>query len=210
MLGPCFFDPLVDPDNPDMSEGEDGIPTVFAIRVVSGKNGCRRMKDVRVDIWHTNSEGLYSGDSTGVDESPNTFPGFGWNANFCAGAAISGQSADQRALASRWHRGARITNSEGIAYFLSCFPGWYTDRTNHIHLRFSMNNRVSLATQLAFPDSLNEDVFNNHPEYKPVARGYYNYNQDGVFRGAASNWQMDVKRQEDGSMLAHKTVILNV
>jgi protocatechuate 3,4-dioxygenase beta subunit len=163
---------------------------------------------VIVDIWHTNCEGFYSADNSEAEmSSPD------WNGPFCA-------NNNQRAMASRWHRGAQITNAAGVAYFKSCFPGWYAGRTNHIHLRFVENNNTLLATQFAFEDALNNDIHVNHPEYigrvqdTPLARdGVFSGGFGGGFGGgggSTANWVMSTRRNEDGSMLAYRSVILDV
>lgn len=204
LLGPCYFS--LDHFRDDISDGEKGVPVIFAIQAVNRQ--CRPLSGVIVDIWHTNNEGFYSADNS---EAEMTSPD--WNGPFCA-------NNNQRAMASRWHRGAQITNADGVAYFKSCFPGWYAGRTNHIHLRFVENGNELLATQFAFEDALNNDIHVNHPEYigrtqdTPLARdGVFSGGFGGGFGGgggSSSNWVMSTRRNEDGSMLAYRSIILDV
>ena len=51
-------------------------------------------------------------------------------------------------------RGTQVTDQAGMAVFLTIFPGWYATRSVHIHVL--VRGVSPVATQLFFPDSLNE------------------------------------------------------
>lgn len=105
---------------------------------------------------------------------------------------------------------------EGVAYFKSCFPGWYGGRTNHVHFRFVRNNTDLLTTQLGFSDALCDEIHKNHPDYvgKIQDRTMLNISgrqQDTTFSGEPkTQWIMDAYRNSDGSLTISKTIILNV
>lgn len=191
-LGPCYFS--LDHYRQDISDGEKGVPTIFAIQALD--RNCNPVPGVIVDLWHTNAEGFYSADNT-QSSSTEVFL-----REYCA-------NNNQRAMNSRWHRGAQVTDADGVAYFKSCFPGWYAGRTNHIHLRFVNNGNVSLDTQLAFPDALCNEIHSGHEEYIGRVQDTTG-TRDSVFGSAYSNFVMDIARNEDGSMLAYKAVSLNI
>jgi len=213
MLGPCYFS--VDHFREDISDGEKGVPVIFAFQVLN--RNCQPLSGIIVDIWHTNCEGFYSADNSGAAKSSPD-----WNGPFCA-------NNNQRAMQSRWHRGAQITNAQGEVYFKSCFPGWYAGRSNHLHALFVENGQELLATQFAFTDELNNEIHVNHPEYigrpqdTPLARdsvfsggfgggfgGFGGFGGGGGGGGSGANWVMDTKRNEDGSMLAYRSIILDI
>ena len=168
------------------------MPVIFAIQALN--RSCNPMAGVVVEIWHTNCEGFYSADNS-QSSSNDPFQG-----PYCA-------NYNARAQASRWHRGAQITNGDGVAYFKSCFPGWYSGRTNHIHLAFIDNGRRALATQLSFEDALCNEIHINHPEYIG-RRQDTSGTGDIVFGQQHSIFKMQTSHNPDGSMLAYKSVIL--
>ena len=55
--GPYWFDPKL--DRADITEGKKGAPVTVALTVVDG--ACRPLKGARVDIWHCDKDGVYSG-----------------------------------------------------------------------------------------------------------------------------------------------------
>ena len=55
-------------------------------------------------------------------------------------------------------RGIQVTNSNGEVTFTTIYPGWYQGRATHIHLEVTVNGRSVKATQIAFPESVNNTV----------------------------------------------------
>ncbi|CRK50701.1 Protocatechuate dioxygenase [Rhodococcus sp. RD6.2] len=60
-------------------------------------------------------------------------------------------------------RGAQTTDSNGVATFTTIFPGWYTGRTTHIHLKVHVNKETVLTTQLFFEEDLVGEVYATSP-----------------------------------------------
>jgi len=68
--------------------------------------------------------------------------------------------------------GQQITNSQGVAYFNTIYPGWYRGRATHMHIKvhigssltsiggviYSKGGHVSHTGQLYFDDSLTDAV----------------------------------------------------
>ena len=92
--------------NLDGTDTQTGVPLTLTVYVFDSKNGCAAMQGVQVDIWHCNAAGVYSAESS---------------------ESTSSQS---------WLRGYQLTDATGKVSFTTILPGWYSGRTNHIHLRF--------------------------------------------------------------------------
>lgn len=202
ILGPCFFRPE-GYIREDISDGEVGLPTVYAFEVMD--SNCNPLPGVVVDLWHTNCEGLYSDN---YDDAVEVGPGY-WTGQF----GLSCGDNNERAKSANWHRGAQITNSEGIVYFKSCFPYWYAGRTTHLHLRFIRDGQPLLTTQFGFTDEFCNEIHLNHPEYRHVneAEGRQqdtSITSDPEFSGNITPWLMETQRQEDGSLLTYKRIII--
>ena len=56
--GPFYFDPKL--VRSDIREGQAGVPLALDIRVVTA-NDCMPIAKARVDVWHSDARGLYSG-----------------------------------------------------------------------------------------------------------------------------------------------------
>ena len=72
-------------DNPlersDITGGQSGIPVSYTFTVVDTNNSCAIVSGARVDIWHCNKDGYYSGygnQSGGVSVVSNDYTGQTW------------------------------------------------------------------------------------------------------------------------------------
>ncbi|HEY0468869.1 MAG TPA: hypothetical protein VGC79_31975 [Polyangiaceae bacterium] len=82
------------------------------------------MSDIEVYIWHTDAQGYYSGFGTkgaADEQKPDTVYG-------------GKPSQDNLDTSDRFCRGVQVTDANGVASFLSVFPGWYNGRDLHIHI----------------------------------------------------------------------------
>ncbi len=187
-LGPCYFAP--DDYRDDISEGQQGVPMIICLKVVD--ENCDPVEGADVDLWHCNWEGIYSGDSADSSDSSS------FSTAFCT-------DNDSEALASKWFRGVQTTDEEGLVYFKSCFPGWYSSRTTHIHFKIIHNNVEYLVSQFCFDDDLSNDIYLNHSEYTGESKDTAN-SSDTVFGSDYEEYQFAVSKNEDNSMLAYKTI----
>ncbi len=55
-------------------------------------------------------------------------------------------------------RGIQTTNASGEVVFTTIYPGWYQGRATHIHAEVTIGSRSVKATQIAFPESVNNTV----------------------------------------------------
>jgi protocatechuate 3,4-dioxygenase beta subunit len=183
--GPCTTES--DLDREDVSEGWSGLPVRLALKVVDAS--CNPLVGATVKIWHTNLEGVYSG------QTPN--PGM------CSGN-------DQEAISMDFFRGVQTTDADGVVYFDTCFPGWYGGRAVHIHFQVKDGDTSYRVSQLFFPETLTAEIFTAHPEYKGFGQPDTTFANDNIMAGipAASRDRhiLEVARMGDGAMLASKVV----
>ena len=45
--------------------------------------------------------------------------------------------------------------------FTTIYPGWYAGRATHIHVEVTVNGRSVKVTQIAFPESVNAEVYSS-------------------------------------------------
>jgi protocatechuate 3,4-dioxygenase beta subunit len=119
--------------NLDGTDTQTGIPLTLTIYVFDSENSCAPMQGVQVDIWSCNASGVYSAES---------------------GESTVGQS---------WLRGYQISDATGKVSFTTIFPGWYSGRTTHIHLRFrstydETDTSGSNTTQIFFDQTLLDTI----------------------------------------------------
>lgn len=193
-IGPCFFD--VSDDRDDISEGQNGVPMTLALKLVD--NNCQPIENAQIEVWWCNAEGLYSGDNSDSTGSASRF-----STSFCT-------DNDSEALAARWFRGIKTTDSDGNVYFKACFPGWYPSRTTHIHFRIVLDGTQQLVSQFCFDDDLCNDIYENHSDYTGQSKDTTN-SRDTVFPSDGyEDYQFAVEQQWDGSMLAYKAIQVDV
>ena len=105
-----------------------------------------------MEIWHCDAWGYYSGYTTAN-------PG---------GSAPAESEDGSTANDGTYLRGYQIANANGVVKFETIFPGWYTPRTCHIHLKVHTGGekedgtyeggKVNHTGQLFFPDDVAEET----------------------------------------------------
>lgn len=187
-LGPCHDDQT--PEREDISEGEPGLPMRFGLRIVD--DNCTPITDANVDIWHCDVRGVYSSETAD-------------NPAFCTGD-------DAEALAARYFRGNQMTDENGVAWFNTCFPGWYNGRAIHVHFtvhRSSLDGDEYLTSQVAFPTSLITEVCDEHPDYVDHGQPNTPNDADSVFPSdSVDDYVMGTEQMSDGALLAWKTIVI--
>lgn len=135
--GPYYFDP--DLERTDITEARPGIPLRIRLQVVDA--ACAAIEGARVDIWHCDATGVYSGyagqgDDGSVDTTGETFM-----------------------------RGTQFADADGLVEFETVYPSWYRGRTTHIHFKVFIAENVILTGQIFFPDALSEYIYLNVAPY---------------------------------------------
>ena len=136
--GPFYFDPKL--VRADITEGRKGAPLALALQVVSATD-CAAIKGVRVDLWHADGLGMYSGYRGQGDD----------------GVSTRGQT---------FLRGTQFTDAGGQARFATIYPGWYPGRTPHIHFKVLLDAKSLVTGQLYFPDDLSTRIYAGNAPYR--------------------------------------------
>ena len=143
----------------DIAESLPGAPLALSFVLLDAAT-CAPLSGARIDIWHADSDGRYSGYRGQGDAGVSTR-----NATFL--------------------RGTQVTGADGAARFRTIYPGWYPGRTPHVHLKAILDGRDVLTTQVYFPDALTAAVYRDVAAYRARAGRQDTTNAtDGLVRGA--------------------------
>lgn len=189
--GPCYFDSEY---RDDISEGQTGLPMMLCLQLVDAN--CNPLSGYEIEVWHCDVEGIYSGDTSDSSDAN------GFNSSFCTGN-------DSDALAAKWFRGIKVTDSAGRVDFASCFPGWYSSRVIHIHFRVKNNNNDEVVSQFAFSDEFVDAICTTHSDYSSRGEPDTHLSSDTVFRSSDGDYLFDLQQNADGSLLAYKRIIIS-
>jgi len=94
-------------------------------------------------------------------------------------------------------RGVQPANARGVALFETVYPGWYTGRAVHIHVKVHLGGNVVHTGQLFFPDTLTDRVYRRSPYSTRPARDTRNAT-DAIFRNGGSRSMLKVARNGSG------------
>lgn len=128
---------------------------------------CKPIKNAAVDIWHCDAGGVYS--------------------------ATSVQSTEDLTFL----RGIQRTDKNGLAIFKTVYPGWYSGRTVHIHLKAYLGGQTVHTGQLFFPDSLTDAVYQRSPYSQRPSRDMRNA-ADSIFRNGGKRSLLKLKKNGSG------------
>jgi protocatechuate 3,4-dioxygenase beta subunit len=139
--GPFYLDPRL--VRTDITSGQPGAPLQLALQVVRAGD-CATLANARVDVWHADAVGLYSGyeKQSGVGISPAP------------------------AIGKQYLRGTQFTDTQGNVRFRTIFPSWYGGRTPHVHFKVFLGGKEIVASQIFFPDEITREVFAQWQPYR--------------------------------------------
>jgi protocatechuate 3,4-dioxygenase beta subunit len=150
----------------------EGVPLELSF-VVSVRRGdaCTPLEGARVDIWHCDALGVYSGTSA-------------------PGRDTTGQM---------YLRGYQVTDASGRASFTTIYPGWYPGRAVHIHFKIRGNGpdgrRYEFTSQLFFNEAITDEVHGQEPYASRGRRNRMN-TDDGIYlRGGEQTLLTPVKTE---------------
>lgn len=123
----------------DITEGQTGLVQNLTFTVVNTKG--TPLKGVRVDVWHANALGQYSGVTDPRE-----------------GCATCGDKT--------FLRGTQTTNAAGKVTFKTIFAGWYPGRTVHYHVKVWKGATQVLTTQYFVTAADSAKVFTSIGPYK--------------------------------------------
>ncbi|MEV3907663.1 intradiol ring-cleavage dioxygenase [Streptomyces canus] len=176
--GPYYLDGAL--VRKDITEGKSGVPLALRLTVVDATDGCTPVKGAAVEIWHCDAWGYYSGYTTAN-------PG---------GSAPAESEDGSTANDNTYLRGYQIANANGVVKFETIFPGWYTPRTCHIHVKVHTGGEkedgtyeggtVNYTGQLFFDDTIAEEIFALEP-YSRHSGSYTALDDDMVYDGGGAS-----------------------
>jgi protocatechuate 3,4-dioxygenase beta subunit len=151
-----------------------GVPLRLAFRVSRlTAGGCAPLSDAHVELWQCDARGAYSG----VRDSDFD---------------TSGQ---------KFLRGYQVTDANGIARFVTIYPGWYPGRTVHLHFMIRAGRpgtrREEFTSQLYFDDALSDRIFVQPPYAERGPRSIRNA-RDGIYRQGGSQLLLAVRERDSG------------
>ncbi len=176
--GPYFVDEMlnrsdirIDPSDGTRAEGLP-LELKFVVSRIAG-SGCTAFSSAMVDVWHCNALGVYSD----VED-----PGF-------------------NTVGKKFLRGYQITDSNGVARFLTIYPGWYQGRTVHVHFKIrgqaESGSGYEFTSQLFFDDALSDRVF-AEPPYAGKGQRTLRNDGDGIYRDGGSLMTLQPTAMADG------------
>ncbi|RXZ43417.1 twin-arginine translocation pathway signal protein [Crenobacter cavernae] len=176
--GPYFADERLERSDlrSDPADGSvrEGVPLSLAFRVSTVRDtACTPLAGAMVDVWHCDALGVYSD----VKDFGGQF--------------------DTRG--KKFLRGYQLTDDDGVARFITIYPGWYPGRTVHIHfkIRPAQAGRPAdeFTSQLYFDDAVTDRVHASAP-YAGKGRRTVRNDGDGIFRDGGERLMLELV--EDG------------
>jgi len=116
-----------------------------------------------------------------------------WHADAAGVYSGFGQGAASRTFM----RGIQRTDARGVAVFRTVYPGWYTGRTVHIHVKVHVRGRVVHTGQLYFPDKLTDAVYRKAPYSSRPGRDVRNAT-DSIYRNGGRRSMLSLRRHGAG------------
>jgi protocatechuate 3,4-dioxygenase beta subunit len=101
----------------------------------------------------------------------------------------------------RFMRGLQKTDAKGLATFQTVYPGWYSGRAVHIHVKVHIAGRVVHTGQLFFPDRISDSVYRHAPYSRRGARDTRNA-EDSIFRNGGRKSIVRLREKRHGYVAA--------
>jgi protocatechuate 3,4-dioxygenase beta subunit len=194
--GPYFVDEMRNRSDirSDTSDGsvEEGIPLHLIIHVYDVDDGsCVPLKGAKVDLWHTDSQGVYS--------------------------AVKDMGTSE----NNFLRGYQVTDSNGTVEFTTIYPGWYEGRAIHIHDKVRTFNgsdtTLVWTSQLYFNNSINQQVhkqapYSNHGPPQTTNEEDIVYSRgsaDGLVQGDSGERLIVNLTQDESTYVGTFNIVLN-
>lgn len=169
--GPYYLD--LDLVRSDIVEDRVGAALALTI-VVADAESCTPIQDAAVDLWHCDAEGIYSG--------------------FVAASTGQGSGTDDTVFL----RGTQLTDSNGTVTFQTLYPGWYTSRTVHMHMKVHVGGSVIHTTQLFFDDAFTDQVYAATEPYASRNNRDTLNSDDNIYSGGGEATTLNVSQSGGG------------
>ncbi|MEO5890967.1 MAG: intradiol ring-cleavage dioxygenase [Ferruginibacter sp.] len=119
----------------DVTGGQNGVPLTLTFTLVDTNNSCAVLSGYRIDIWHCNAKGYYSGY-----------------------ASQPGVNGTLSYVGATWLRGYQTTDSTGKVVFVTIYPGWYASRATHFHFEVFNGTSMVKTGQLTMPETISDAI----------------------------------------------------
>jgi protocatechuate 3,4-dioxygenase beta subunit len=169
--GPYYVDEKLDRSDV-RSDPTDGTVKQGALLLLTfnvstiARGACAPLAGAIVDLWHCDAEGVYS---DAVD--PKYFDTTG----------------------KKFLRGFQRAGSSGAATFTTIYPGWYPERTPHIHYKIrspaSAERPWEFVSQVYFDEAMNDRVY-ARPPYAAKGKRTVSNLTDGIYRDSGGRQSM--------------------
>src|SRR5438309_9256987 len=169
----------------DVSEGKPGVPLRLVLHVRDASASCAPIARAAVDVWQGDALGIYSG-YEGVAIAPRHV-----------------EPVDDKTFL----RGTQLTDAAGGVRFRTIYPGWYSGRTPHVHLKLRVGAKAA-TTQLYFPDEVTNAVYARAPYDRHPNRDTTNATDRFLGRIADKSLVMWTMARDGDGYVATATVAL--
>ncbi len=169
----------------DITDGYEGTPLRVRLTIVNVNADCAPLANLRVDVWHCNKDGYYSG------------------------FVNQGYLGSQNNTSLRFFRGIQLTDADGVVEFETIYPGWYSGRVTHIHFQVFLSSAVSVVSQMCFPEDVTAEVQSGALYSGHGVDPLTNATDPGIFAtpsGAYVNQRLEVSADGAGGYLGTLTV----
>jgi protocatechuate 3,4-dioxygenase beta subunit len=167
----------------NITENQPGLPLALHLKVQNATT-CVPIQGANVEIWHANAQGVYSGYGSGSS------PGGG-------GGAPGGAATPTNKLT--FLRGHQVSDAVGRVIFDTIYPGWYSGRAPHIHIKVHVGGSVVHTGQLFFADATSDAVYRT-ARYKSHGQPDTSDAGDSIYKQAGgANAQLKLTRAAAGA-----------
>lgn len=165
----------------DIREGKAGVTTYVKMKII-GKDNCLPMQNMRVNIWHCDKDGIYSGYNNSMN------PG-DVNATFL--------------------RGYQMTDAYGMVNFTTIFPGWYQGRVTHIHFQVYVSSIYKAVSQTTIDPAVKNAVYTKHSSIYTKGTDPQDITKDNIFSDGYSTQLGTLTENSDGTYTWYFEVTIN-
>ncbi len=176
--GPFFTDVELERSDirkdPSTNFISSGLPLDVTFQILQVDRGeCRPLPSAQVDLWQCDATGRYSG--------------------------FQDRGLDLRAR--KFLRGYQLTDQDGMARFLTIYPGWYRGRAVHLHFKIrtgvGQGRRYEFTSQLYFNDELTDQV-HAEPPYDAGGKRTTRNSNDRIFRRSRGRLMLELTPKGKG------------
>jgi protocatechuate 3,4-dioxygenase beta subunit len=169
----------------DIRSDRKGIAMTVKITIQNKNDNCSALEGAIVDIWHCDKDGNYS-----------EYGGTGM------------QSTNYTSV--HFLRGRQTTDVNGLAQYITIFPGWYSGRAPHIHVHvYDSTGKSLLVTQIAFPTDVCNTVYTTATDLYTRGTQDTANASDNVFSDSLSEQMASITGSVSNGFVLTHTIVVN-